>query len=203
MGLKAGTVMGGGSGGQRKLPTVGEHKGVLISIIYMGTQPYKYAGEEKTRKRVRLTWELPEARAVFNEEKGEQPFVVSKEYTFSFSDKANIRADLKAWRNAEFTPEELKVFDIDSMLGEPCWVSVSNYEGSDGNKYAGVESLSKYRMGKIEPEGEVFAFWLHEGLDEERFNSFPEWMQEKIKRAPEYASAVRLNEIEKGEKQAF
>ena len=37
-----------------------------------------------------------------------------------------------------------------------------------------------------EPENEVFSFWLEGAVDESRFDSFPEFIQEKITNSPEF-----------------
>ena len=204
MGMKIGDIPQG-TGGERKRPEPDEYRAVCLSIIDLGTQEKEWKGEKKKQRRARLTWELVDTREVFNPEKGEQPFVVSKEYTLSFHEKANLRADLKGWRGRDFTAEEMKNWDLDNILAAPCWITIDEYVGKDGTKRVGIGNIGKYRSTeeKLEPQGEVFSFWLNDELDEERFNSFPDWLREKISLSPEYASALRLNKIDAEDEDAF
>ena len=70
-----------------KIPPAGTHMARCIGMIEIGTVTTTFMDDEKILQKVSITWELPEELAVFNEEKGEQPFVVSKEYTLSMHEK--------------------------------------------------------------------------------------------------------------------
>ena len=61
------------------------------SLIDIGTVPNIYKGKlQGNVHRIFLTCELPKLKAVFNEEKGEEPFVVSEEFTLSTKDNSNL-----------------------------------------------------------------------------------------------------------------
>ena len=49
---------------------------------------------------------IPDEKAIFDEEKGLQPFVLSKGHTLSLYEKANLRHNLESWRGKQFTAEE-------------------------------------------------------------------------------------------------
>lgn len=51
------------------------------SMIEIGTIETEYKGIKKMQHKVNITWELPTELAVFKEEKGPEPYVVSKNYT--------------------------------------------------------------------------------------------------------------------------
>jgi hypothetical protein len=98
---------------------VGTHIAVCFGLVDIGTQPDTGFGE--TMKLV-IMWELPHERMVFDGI--EKPMAISRFYGHSLSKKANLRKDLVGWRGREFTPEELKGFDLKNILGKPCQVSV-------------------------------------------------------------------------------
>ena len=65
------------------------------SIIDLGTHSKEFKGVEKKKHLIRITWEFPTELAIFDEETGEQPFVLSKEYTLSLFDQSQLRKDLE------------------------------------------------------------------------------------------------------------
>jgi hypothetical protein len=71
-----------------------------------------------------------------------KPFTVSKFYTASLGEKANLRADLKNWRGRDFTDEELAGFEAKNILGKPCMLSVVETE-SEGKTYSNIANNTK------------------------------------------------------------
>jgi hypothetical protein len=49
-----------------------------------------------------------------------RPFAMFKNYTLSWSEKANLRLDLQSWRGKPFTQEEMRRFDLETILGAWC-----------------------------------------------------------------------------------
>ena len=104
---------------QRELIPAGNYLARCYQMIEIGTVREIILGEEKVLKKVRIGWELPTEKRVFNEEKGEQPFVISKEFTLSMHEKSSLRGMLKSWRGKDFTEDEAKAFDITNLIGKP------------------------------------------------------------------------------------
>jgi hypothetical protein len=125
-------------------------------------------------------WELPEE--LMDDGK---PFVISKFYTNSLNEKATLRADLMSWRGRDFTSEELRGFDLQSILGAPCLINVVH----DENKKAKVTSVAKLPKNITIPAAvnAPFAFWLDE-FDQKKFESLSKGLQAIISRSPEYES---------------
>lgn len=171
----------------RLLPPAGTHVARCYSIIDMGTQTSEYMGESKDLHKVRVTWELPEERAVFKEENGEQPFVLSKDYTMSLYEKANLRKDLESWRGRQFTEQELLGFDISKLLGVPCLLSVVHKTTEKGKTFANISSVSALAKGMKCPE-QINPNVEYSIADKDNavFRSFPEWLQKKIEEAHEW-----------------
>ena len=91
----------------------GSYPARCYSMIHLGTIEENILGTVKKLNKVRITWELPTELKVFKEENGEQPHVISKEFTLSLHEKATLRNFLKNWRGKDFTEDEAKAFDIE------------------------------------------------------------------------------------------
>jgi len=153
----------------------------------IGTVEEPYKGEIKKLHKVRVTWELPLETKVFNPEKGEQPFSISKEYTLSMHEKSNLRKDLSSWRGRGFTDDEAKAFDITKLLGVACMVNVVHNQGQNGNTYANVMAISPLPKGTQCPAqvNKTFVFSF-ENFDQDAFNSLSDYLKERIVKTPEY-----------------
>lgn len=130
-------------GGDFQLAPVGNHIARCVQVIDLGTQRDTFEGKPKIMHKVRIAWELPEEKAVFDEEKGEEPFLVSKEYTLSLSERANLRHDLESWRGKDFTDKELEAFDIAKLLGAPCMLNVIHKKSRNKRDYVAITSVTR------------------------------------------------------------
>lgn len=166
----------------KQQPPAGTHSARCYSVVDLGTQESQFG----PRHKVRLTWELPEEKAVFKEDDGEQPFVISKDYTLSLFEKANLRHDLESWRGKAFTEAELKGFDIFALLGVPCLLTVIHKTKGD-KTYANVNSISKLPKSMNVPAqiNPSVQFEVSEGRSQ-AFNALPEWLRKQIETCTEW-----------------
>jgi hypothetical protein len=159
------------------------------SMIEIGTLNEIILGNEKRVHKIRITFELPTELKVFNAEKGEQPCVISKEFTLSMNEKANLRAFLTAWRGKAFTDEEATAFDVTKLLGVPCLLNIIHKQGrKDPSKtFDEIASATPLPKGLACPPqiNPTFEF-SHSEWEWEKFNSLPNFLQEKIKQSEEY-----------------
>lgn len=172
---------------ERILAPEGVHQARLIRLVDVGSQ-YSEKFKKSSRK-VRVTFELVDATHIFDEDKGEQPFLIDREYTLSIGKRSNFRKDLDSWRGVKLTKEEAEDFDPDTLLNSAGLVQVVHVPSADGEEtYANINSLMALPKGTkvAEPENEVFSFWLEGKLDSSRFDEFPEFIQDKIVNSPEY-----------------
>lgn len=145
-------------------------------IIDLGHQTIEWQGTAKVVPKVRITWELNEAMA------DGRPFSISKEYTASIGDKANLRKDLEAWRGRPFTSEELRNFSLENVLGAPCLLGVVHKPSKDGSKvYANVGSVMALPKGMSAPElvNSAVKFDIST-FDQKVFDSLSNYVQKKI-----------------------
>ena len=166
----------------------GTYAARCYSMVYMGTLDESYQGQEKTLKKVRLTFELPTELKVFKEENGEQPCVISKDFTLSMHEKAGLRKFLQNWRGKAFTEDEAKKFDITVLLGKPCMLSVIHKTSEkNGKTYAeigGVSTLMK-GMAMLEQVNPNFEFSVLD-WDTEKFEKLPQFLKDKVMKSQEY-----------------
>lgn len=169
------------SGGSSTPAPAGTHVARCVRVIDLGTQKSDGQYGVKIQPKVMLTWELPTELHVFREENGEEPFVVSREYTLNLGDKSNLRKDLESWRGRPFTEEELDGFDVSKLLNAACMLNIVHKRAANGNTYANIAAVSKMMKGISCPPAilPLLTYDVTQGKDAV-FKSLPEWIQNKI-----------------------
>lgn len=179
----------------------GTFLGICYRVLDMGTQQTTYKGQQKTAQKVLISWEIPDEKM----EDG-RPFTISSSYTWSMSEKANLRAILESWRGLAFTDADFGPggFDIKNVLGKPCTLSIVHTQ-RDGKTYANVSSVGKAMKGIPVPAlvNPIVYLWLHpERWDASVFATLSAGLQGKIMGSPEYiemmASLNRRDPISSG-----
>lgn len=160
----------------------GNHHGVCVAVIDIGTQYSEMFNKEQPK--VMITWELPDFP--ITDDQGEpDPHkgfrLISKEYTASLSEKANLYADLISWRGREFTPQELEGFNVKNILSANCLVNVvKNKKG-----YSNVTAVAKLPKGMTPKKATYQLIYdMDEGMTIPE--GIPDWIKEKIKKSREY-----------------
>lgn len=179
------------SGQARELIPAANYIARCYQMIEIGTVTESFQGDSKTMKKVRIGWELPTETRVFNEEKGEQPMVISQEYTLSMNEKANLRKMLASWRGKDFTEDEAKSFDITKLLGVPCMLNVIHKPSkSDASKiYQSISSVSAMPKGMKAPDQVNKNLVLsYDSWDQEIFDKLPDFIKAKMQTSSEYAA---------------
>ncbi len=125
------------SGSTFKSAPAGTHLARCVRLIDIGTQHGEYQGKPTVRRQMIVMWELPQE--LMDDGK---PFVASKFYTASLGEKASLRKDLEAWRGRAFSAEELAGFDMRTILGKVCMLSVVGKDNG-GTKVGGVMAAPK------------------------------------------------------------
>jgi len=167
---------GNGGGGDFENCPAGSFAARCYQIIDLGHQTFEWKGEAKVAPKVRITWELNEMM------QDGRPFSISREYTASIGDKANLRKDLEAWRGRPFTATELQNFSLENVLGAPCLLGVVHKPSKDGSKvYANVGSIMALPKGMACPELVNPAVKFDIGtFDQKVFDGLSSYVQKKI-----------------------
>lgn len=113
----------------------GLHAAVCVDVWEPWTEerPEEWGGGlmDKTR----IVWAIEEVNPKTN-----RPFEVSKPYTLSLHEKANLAKDLESWRGKKFTDPEKMGFDIEKLIGVNCQLQVI-HKIKDASTYANVTAV--------------------------------------------------------------
>jgi hypothetical protein len=170
----------------RPLPPKGSHVARVYQVIDLGTHEAEFEGIKKMRSLVRISFELPNEKAVFDEEKGEQPFVVhTGNLTNSMHEKSKLRPIVEGITGA-LKEDEAKSFDLSSLIKLDCLVNIEHNEYK-GNVYANIKSTSPVPKGMTVPAltNPTLVFTLDK-FEREAFDKLPEFLRKKIEESVEY-----------------
>lgn len=179
-------------GNFEKCPS-GMHLARCYRIIDLGTQKSEYMGQTKYLRKVMLGWEIHgmhDDGTPIKMQDG-RPFSIFKNYTMSWSEKANLRLDLQSWRGRPFTQEEMRKFDLKNVLGAFCMVNVIERPSKDGGRmYTNVDGITPV-PAMIKQNGVPAAVNKNELFsisepDMEMFNGFSDNLKAKISASPEW-----------------
>jgi hypothetical protein len=189
------------NGSDYKPIPAGTYAAVCTRVIDLGTQPSTYQGVENFKRKVLITWEVPEIEGK-NQQDETVPAAISSSYTASLHEKAGLRQMLKSWRGRDFTADELKGFDTKNVLGAPCMISVVHTD-KDGSTYANVGAVMALPKGmpKPTPTAELLNLDL-DAFDEPTFDKLSDKLREKIRAAPEFKAATDPG-YSRGETESF
>jgi len=191
-----GIIVSGSAKTKREIVPSGTHIARSYSMIDIGTVEWEWQGETKYTQKVRLSFELPHEMRDFGGE--EKPMVISKEYTKSLHEKSNLRKDFESWRGKSFSNEELKSFDLTSVLGAPCNISIIHETNKKGSEFAKIGGISSMTKGSKCPEqfNENFIFNYEDNFNEEWLEQQPEWIKDQIKNTDEYKNKMNQQKFQ-------
>jgi len=176
------------------------------SLIDIGTVPNMYQGTlQGMVHKIFLTWELPKLKAVFSDEKGEEPFVISEEFTLSTKENSNFYKLIGNWRGKPLDAKEQESFDPAIMLGKTAVIQFihkrkKKFSGTD-IKEVTTENTNMKMQGimKRSPDMEMPAavnpviIWDWEAIesgespfDKEVWEKIPNFLRNKIQESEEY-----------------
>jgi hypothetical protein len=180
------------TGGSFKPVPAGMHLARCYRIIDLGTQKSEYEGKVNFLRKIKVVWEVhgtDDDGTPIVTDKGE-PFIITKDYTLSWGEKANLRKDLEAWRGKPFSQDEQRRFDLKNVLDKFCMINVQHKPRRTGDGvYANVVTVTpvpaplKASMPKGFNPAQMFT--LGEP-DMEMFETFGDYLKEQIKQSPEW-----------------
>lgn len=171
-------VSGGGSYQQAPAAT---HAARCIKLIDLGTQQNEYQGAVTFKRQMIVAWELPN-ELMAGEHEG-KPFVVSKFYTYSMHENATFRKDLQNWIGKVLTDEEASEYDVSSIIGSTCMLSVVHNEKGK----AKVTSVMGMPKGMVLPDRcNDIVFFSLDAFEQSVFDAFGDGLKAMIEKSPEY-----------------
>jgi hypothetical protein len=180
------------SGGAFEACPSGMHMARCYRIVDLGTQKSEYMGQVKFLHKIMLGWEIHTIKEDGTplQMRDGRPFAMFKNYTLSWSEKANLRLDLQSWRGKPFTQEEMRRFDLETILGAWCLLNVIERPGKDGKNYVNIDTVTPLpammkKQGLPNGINELEMFTL-DNPDMKMFEGFSEKLKTKIIASPEW-----------------
>ncbi len=129
------------------LPEPGTIQAVCCGIWDIGLQSHEYKGEKKIKHDVVIAWEIAQLIDSPESEYHGKPYMLSKTYTLSLGEMANLRKDLESWRGKPFTETEINSgVDLEKLYGVNCLIGVKHTEKS-GKTYANISAILPLAKG--------------------------------------------------------
>lgn len=175
----------------------GLHLARCYRIIDLGTQKSEYMGQTKYLHKITIFWEIhgtdDQGQRILM--KDQRPFAIFKNYTLSWSEKANLRLDLQSWRGKAFTQDEMRRFDLETVLDKWCMLNVFEREGTDGKTYSNVKSVAPvaavYKQAGLPAAVNKHEMFSLAEPDMAMFETFSDNLKAKIKSSPEWQKLER------------
>lgn len=173
---------------QRELVPEGNHPARIYEVIEVGTVEGSWMGQPKMNYNVRIGFEFPTKKFMFSEEKGLQPFVLSREMSLSLGEKANLRKIVEAVEGRKLTEAEAVNYDVTTIIGKPLLVTVSHTEpNNEGIQYANATTFSGLIEGlTVSNLYNPTRLLTYEEWKQETFDGLPQFLKDKISATPEY-----------------
>ena len=131
------------NGATYEQPEAGMHPAVCAKVFDLGDQ---VGFQGKIQHQIVILWELAERQS-----KGDfagKRFKVTKKYTASLNEKANLRKDLDSWRGRPFTEEEAQGFDMENVVTINCLLNIAATKTKKGNTFMAVASVNPPMKGQ-------------------------------------------------------
>ena len=179
---------------KRELIPAKSYQAICYAVYDLGTHENEYQGKVSDRREVVLIFEIPKLRIEYlkDGEPAEGPRVISKQYTFSMNEKANLRHDIDTWFGSLSELQAID-FDFESLPGKNALLTIIHREKKNGDKYSAIGSISGLMDGMEELTAEnplsFFAFQAPY-VDDVGIHfpkEMPDWIQDKIKKSNEYS----------------
>ena len=126
----------------------GQFASSCIDVIDMGMVEMNWQGQTRTKHRIVIRFFCGED---FVDAEGQiQPLWVDKWFTLSLHENSALRPFLENWRGKKFTPDELKGFDVEKLVGVSAYLQIS-HNATPTKTYANIDTLIRLPKGMEAP----------------------------------------------------
>lgn len=166
----------------------GSYPAIVARVVDLGLQPtidFTTKGPGKPKNMIQVTYELVDAFMVDDEgnELEDKPRWISEEFPLN-----PLSSDLatSTKRDKAIDPKGTTAGDWSKKLGMPCTVVTANYEtkknpGVTRDKVSNVTSMRARDAANLPEPANDLVFFDLSNPNLEVFNTFPTWLQDKIK----------------------
>lgn len=167
----------------RELIPPGTYLAIVNGVFDLGTQD---GGQYGPQHKVLISWELHKRSGPVKNKDGKVA-TISKFYTLSFGDKANLRKDVEGLLNRKFDKEEAKRgYDVGQLLSEPCRLQIVHEKKTDGSMRDTVATVMGLDADEDKPAAET-SHLLYDLAPGQPFDSnVPEWIRDMVRKSLEW-----------------
>ncbi len=124
----------------------GPTRGICYMCVDLGTSLSEFDG--KMKRQVLLGFELPDFEESSKVDGRDVTYrrTINKFATLSMNEKATLRKMLEAWRGKVFTDEEIKSYDLFSVVGQTALINIV-HKMSNGQPKADIGSITALPRG--------------------------------------------------------
>jgi hypothetical protein len=180
------------TGGDFTPVPAGTYLARCYQFIDLGSHAEEYKGKPKPdlTHKVMISWELVDEMMPPNSNGEVKPFVISKRYTWSMSERARLRSDLESWRGAKFVQADFGPggFDTRNLIGQPAILNIVQEE-KDGRTYSNIVGITRPMKGmEVKPlfNPTKYLELTKAGFDRDVFNGLSDRLKQLIADSPEY-----------------
>jgi hypothetical protein len=160
----------------------GTHLAVCNRVVDLGTQETAFGSKHQ----IMLGWETAEEKMSDG-----RPYTISRRYGLSTDRRSNFRADLEGMLRRPLTSEDFGKLDLSTLLGLAALLQIK-HDVRETRTFANVTNVvppPKGTPARLSANGAIcFNF---EPFDRSAFEALPAWIQDVIRRSPEYLAATR------------
>ena len=167
----------------------GTHLAICDAVVAVGLQETKFGIKDT----LFLRFEVPAERIQYikDGEEIDESMTIWARYNNNLHEKAKLSQHLEAWRGEDFTPqEEVDGFDLSTLLGKPCVISVKHNSQNGSKTHANVDTVAKIMKGQEIPPQELKSICFGPD-DTDEWEDLPKFLQDY------YDARVILEEPEK------
>lgn len=143
------------------------------------------------QNKVRIGFELPTEMMTFDQTKGEQPRVISQDYTLSFHEKAKLTKVIVACDPKALNVDDdgfMEEFDVETLIGKELLITIAQKAKKDGSgNYAFIDNCTRLPKGMTCPKAiNPVQVLSYDKWNEEVFNKLPDFIRKNIESSEEY-----------------
>ena len=177
----------------------GSYAAVCYGIAVVGTLNKEFKGKPKKNLEVRIFFDITGQTYTYEKDDKEitRTYTVSHQITFSSSPKGNLCKLLTPWSGGKINKDNIKGFDVETMIGKKALITVENKPDKSGKVWLNLTGITKLpaEMTCKNSEMEQFSFNMLE-FDEEKFRKLPKWVMKIVAGSDEFqAMKLRLEDF--------
>lgn len=163
----------------------------LLADLWTQFVQSKEYGDRNVRQ-IYLSWELPEIKHTFSEDKWPQSVVIWQVYSFSMGKKSKLRSVVESILGKPFKEDDAAYdYDVMGILWTTCKLNLVH-----NGDYVNIFSIiDQEKIETIKTELTPKEFFI-DAFNQASFAALPEWLQEKIRLSPEYQEVAWDNPTE-------